>query len=147
MITTIVKMGKDYYKILGVSKTAKDVCQWRWCYSWLYTSQIIFKIIDKPHQNFKRDGANITYIQTVSLKDALCGTSFDVPTLDGKTVRVDCSRDILKPNQSRRLQGYGLPFPKTPERRGDIILEFNVIFPETLSDSSRNMIRTALTQR
>ncbi len=24
LITTIVKMGKDYYKILGVSKTAKD---------------------------------------------------------------------------------------------------------------------------
>ena len=110
-------------------------------------ADVIFRIVDKPHQNFTRDGANIKYTQTVSLKDALCGATFDVPTLEGKTVRVDCSRDILKPNQSRRLQGYGLPFSKTPERRGDIILEFNVVFPETLSDSSRNMIRTALTQR
>jgi len=113
-------------------------------------ADVIFKIADKPHKYFKRDagGANLKYSHTVDLKDALCGTMFDVPTLiEGKTVRVDCSRDVMKPNQTRRLQGYGLPFSKSPERKGDIIIEFNIIFPDQLSDSSRNLIRTALTQR
>jgi len=113
-------------------------------------ADVIFKVVDKPHKYFKRDagGANLKYTHTVDLKDALCGTMFDVPTLiDGKTVRVDCSRDVLKPTQSRRLQGYGLPFSKAPERKGDIIIEFDIIFPDKLSDSSKDLVRTALNQR
>jgi len=110
-------------------------------------ADVIFKIVDKPHQHFKRDGANLIYTHNIDLKEALCGTMFEVPTLQGVKVKVDCSRDVLKPNQTRRLQGYGLPHSKSPDRRGDIIIKFDVGFPDELSDSSRSMIRQALSAR
>jgi len=110
-------------------------------------ADVIFKIVDKPHHHFKRDGANLIYTHKIDLKDALCGTMFEVPTLQGSKIKVDCSRDILKPNQTRRLQGYGLPHSKSPDRKGDIIINFDVRFPDELSDSSRAMIRQALSAR
>lgn len=117
-------------------------------------ADVVFKIVDRPHKHFRRDtgtthgaAANLHYTHTLDLKDALVGTMFDVPTLDGRTVKVDCRNDVLKPNQSRRLQGYGLPFNKDPSRRGDIIIDFNIVFPESLSDTSKNLIRTALTNK
>ena len=108
-------------------------------------ADIIFRIVDKPHQYFKRDGADIKYTKTISLEQFLGDRSFDVPTLEGKTVRVDSWEDnlILMHKQSIRLQGYGLPFIKTPERRGDIILEFDINFPENFSDSLKDFFRTA----
>jgi len=107
-------------------------------------ADIIFVVKDKPHAVFKRDGVNLKYTHTLPLKDALCGAVFTVLTLKGTKVKVDCSRDVLKPNMTKRLQGYGLPFSKSPKMKGDIIVEFNIIFPETLSDSSRKTLRAAL---
>jgi len=107
-------------------------------------ADIVFVVKEKPHAAFKRDGANLKYTHTLPLKDALCGTVFTVPTLKGTKVKVDCSRDVLKPNQTKRLQGYGLPFSKSPKMKGDIIVDFNIIFPETLSESSKKTLRATL---
>ena len=107
-------------------------------------ADVIFVLKEIPHAVFQRDGANLKYTHSLSLKDALCGTMFQVPTLEGKRIHVDCSRDVLKPTETKRLQGYGLPFSKNPNQRGDIIIDFNIIFPVTLSESSKNLVKSAL---
>jgi len=107
-------------------------------------ADVVFIVKDKLHPAFRRDGANLRYTHSLLLKDALCGTVFTVPSLKGNRLSVDCSRDILKPKQTKRLKGYGLPFHKNPKVKGDIIVDFNIIFPDSLTDSTKGTLRSAL---
>jgi len=103
-------------------------------------ADIAFIIRDKPHPIFTRDGSNIKYTYKVPLREALCGTVVQVPTLEGRKIRINCSGEVLKPTTTKRLQGYGLPFPKDPKRKGDLLVNFEIIFPEQLSESSKDTL-------
>eukprot|EP00092_Neocalanus_flemingeri_P004200 GFUD01004518.1.p1 GENE.GFUD01004518.1~~GFUD01004518.1.p1 ORF type:complete len:368 (+),score=101.66 GFUD01004518.1:314-1417(+) len=107
-------------------------------------ADISFIIRDKPHPIFTRDGANIKYTYKVPLREALCGTIVQVPTLDGKKVGIDCSGEVIKPVTTKRLQGFGLPFPKDPTKKGDLIVGFDVIFPDPITQSSKDIIYDVL---
>lgn len=107
-------------------------------------ADVIFTISDKPHPHFKRDGADIRYTCKVSLKDALtCNKTVRVPTLDGTPVTL-ALRDIVKPNTSKRLAGRGLPYAKDPHRRGDLIVTFDIQFPTTLPEPTRQILADLL---
>ncbi|GLD60849.1 dnaJ homolog subfamily B member 1 [Lates japonicus] len=106
-------------------------------------ADVVFVLKDKPHPVFKRDGSDIIYPAKISLKDALCGCTINAPTLDGRTVTVSTT-DIVQPGMKRRVSGEGLPYPKRPDRRGDLIVEYEVRFPERLSQSARDTIAQVL---
>merc|ERR1712240_430804 len=107
-------------------------------------ADIAFIIRDKPHPIFSRDGVNIKYTYKVPLREALCGTVVQVPTLEGKKVGINCTGGVIKPTTTKRLQGYGLPYPKEPNRRGDLLVNFEVLFPDQLSSSSKQTLYDAL---
>ncbi|KAI6228625.1 DnaJ domain-containing protein [Aphelenchoides fujianensis] len=106
-------------------------------------ADIAFVIKDKPHPKFKRDGANIIYVHKISLRDALIGTSLNVPTLESTTypLRIDT---VIKPNMTRTIAGQGLPMHKTPNRRGDLVVQFEVVFPTALTPAAKELIKNAL---
>ncbi len=100
-------------------------------------------IKDKPHPQFKREGADIRHIVKLSLRDALCGTTIQVPTLEKVTVPMPLA-EIVKPSTVKRLPNQGLPLPKQPNRRGDIIVAFDIKFPENLTKESREVLKDIL---
>lgn len=106
-------------------------------------ADIVFVLKDKPHSLFKRDGSDIVYTAKISLRDALCGCTVNAPTLEGRAVTVTAT-DIVHPGMKRRISGEGLPYPKRPDRRGDLIVEYEVKFPERLSQSARDTIAQVL---
>uniref|UniRef100_A0A3B4ZQI4 DnaJ homolog subfamily B member 1-like n=1 Tax=Stegastes partitus TaxID=144197 RepID=A0A3B4ZQI4_9TELE len=106
-------------------------------------ADVVFVLKDRPHPVFKRDGSDIVYNAKVSLRDALCGCTVNAPTLDGRTVTVT-STDIVQPGMKRRVSGEGLPYPKRPDRRGDLIVDYEVKFPERLTQSARDTIAQVL---
>ncbi|ROT79879.1 hypothetical protein C7M84_001397, partial [Penaeus vannamei] len=65
----------------------------------------------------ERDGANLVYTAKIPLRDALRGTLVSVPTLTGQRVALNFNKETTKPQTTRRLQGYGLPYPKNPTRK------------------------------
>ncbi|KAI5089761.1 dnaJ-like subfamily B member 1 [Silurus meridionalis] len=107
-------------------------------------ADVVFIVKDKPHPVFKRDGSDIVYPVKVSLKEALCGCTVKAPTLDKRTITLPMEDVIIRPGMKRRVTGEGLPFPKSPERRGDLIVEFDVKFPERLTREAKNTIAQIL---
>uniref|UniRef100_A0A7N8YPC8 DnaJ heat shock protein family (Hsp40) member B5 n=1 Tax=Mastacembelus armatus TaxID=205130 RepID=A0A7N8YPC8_9TELE len=108
-------------------------------------ADIAFVLKDKGHAHFKRDGSNIIYNCKISLKEALCGCTVSIPTLENRVISLPC-HDIIKPGTVKRLRGEGLPFPKNPSQRGDLIVEFLVRFPDRIPPQSREIIRQHLPQ-
>lgn len=107
-------------------------------------ADIVFIIRDKPHPLFKREGSDIRYTAKISLKQALCGTLVEVPTLTGEKIPLHFSNEVIKPTTVKRLQGHGLPFPKEPSKKGDLLVNFDIRFPETLSQSVKDILYDTL---
>jgi DnaJ-class molecular chaperone len=102
----------------------------------------VFKIKDKPHKHFTRDkDNNLIYNAKISLRDALSGKiSIDVPTISGRKTRVQNNDDIIQPGSSKRLEGEGLPLPKNMNSKGDLIVKYDVYFPNYLPSDKKNKI-------
>lgn len=83
------------------------------------------------------------YLFSLSSFQALCGTKVEVPTLEGEK-RVLRIKEIIKPNFVHKIQGLGLPLPKDPTKKGDLIVAFEIKFPEYLSDSAKSILRDIL---
>lgn len=107
-------------------------------------ADIVFIIRDKPHPVFKREGSDIRYTSKISLKSALCGTQIEIPTLTGESIPLNLSREIIKPSTVKRIQGHGLPLPKEPSRKGDLLVSFDIIFPDMLTSSVKDILRDML---
>jgi len=107
-------------------------------------ADIVFIIRDKPHAMFKREGSDLRYTARLTLKQALCGVVFQVPTMSGDKLRISTMQEIIKPNTVKRIQGYGLPFPKDPSRKGDLLVAFDIQFPEKLSAAQKEVLRDML---
>lgn len=78
------------------------------------------------------------------LFQALCGVVFEVPTLSGEKLRISTMQEVIKPNTVKRIAGYGLPFPKDPSRKGDMLVAFDIKFPERLSTSEKELLADIL---
>lgn len=108
-------------------------------------ADIVFIIRDKPHNTFKRESSDLKYTAKISLKEALCATGqLKVPTLTGEVIPINIQNEVIKPSTIKRLQGRGLPFPKEPNRRGDIIVNFDIVFPESISKSAKEILLDVL---
>lgn len=109
-------------------------------------ADIVFIIRDKPHPHFKRDGSDLRYTAKISLTEALCGTTIEVPTLTGEKLCIDMLNEIVKPTTIKRISGQGLPLPKEPSKRGDLLVNFDIKFPDHLSRSAKDILYDTLTQ-
>ncbi|XP_055528770.1 dnaJ protein homolog 1-like [Wyeomyia smithii] len=108
-------------------------------------ADIVFIIRDKPHPHFKREGSDIRYTSKVTLRQALCGTTVKVPTLSGgELLSISTMGEIIRPNTVKRLQGRGLPFPKEPSRRGDMLVAFDIQFPTQLNQNAKDILADLL---
>jgi len=106
-------------------------------------ADIIFVIRDKPHPSFVRDGSDIKYTVRLSLRDALCGSTIQVPTLGGRRIPMSLN-DVIKPTTQKRIQGEGLPMPKASSRRGDLIVNFDIVFPDKIPQPTREVLKDCI---
>ena len=75
---------------------------------------------------------------------ALCGSQVSVPLLGGERLALNLQDEVIKPSTVKRVVGKGLPNPKDPARRGDLIVNFDIVFPERLSTATRDLFRSHL---
>nr|XP_037273382.1 dnaJ homolog subfamily B member 1-like [Rhipicephalus microplus] len=93
-------------------------------------ADIVFVVRDKPHQLFKRNGADLHYVAEISLTDSICGLNVNVPTLTGGVIPLKMKGPIY-PSAMKRIPNEGLPHSKEPTKRGDLVVSFEIIYPDT----------------
>jgi len=81
---------------------------------------------------FKRQGLDLVIKKTISLKEALCGFSFEIHHINGKTLNLNNKTNptIVKPNYKKTVAGLGMNRDGT---YGNLVIEFDVVFPDSLT--------------
>jgi DnaJ family protein B protein 4 len=70
-----------------------------------------------------------------------------VQALDGRRIPIPIPVDaVIKPGQEVRIPGEGMPIRKdgVVRRKGDLTVQFDVVFPDRLTPAQREGVRKVL---
>mmetsp|Transcript_4494 Transcript_4494/g.7987 ORF Transcript_4494/g.7987 Transcript_4494/m.7987 type:complete len:404 (+) Transcript_4494:53-1264(+) len=104
---------------------------------------VVFIIREKQHATFTREGSNLLHHTRIPLVDALTGFKLDVPTLDNRVLRVSV-RDMVTPNYAKVVRGEGMPSSKSPGFKGDLIITFDVKYPDSIGEDAKEELKRIL---
>ncbi|KAI9486053.1 MAG: hypothetical protein EXX96DRAFT_613890 [Benjaminiella poitrasii] len=104
---------------------------------------IEFEIQEKPHTLFTRKGDNLHTTLQISLLEALTGFEKTIQKLDGSPCTISSHHCIIQSGQEEILIGEGMPNELTGEK-GDMIVQFQVQFPRSLSEEQCKALRNVL---
>lgn len=90
--------------------------------------KIFIKII--PHTLFKRDGLNLIFTKSITLKEALCGFNFNFNHINDNNYTINNkSGNIIKNNYVKVIPNMGF---KRNNDNGNLHIFFDIVFPENL---------------
>jgi DnaJ-class molecular chaperone len=96
----------------------------------------------KNETSFIRDGLDLHFKKTITLKEALCGFAFDLEHVDGRVFKINNGAGHIVNNTYRKT------IPKLgmvrDEHTGCLIIEFLVKFPDTLNTEQMDQLRAIL---
>ena len=94
---------------------------------------IKFIVKVNPSDMFERQGMDLLHKRTISLKESLTGFSFEIVHVSGKLLCLNNlkNRTIISPNYRKTIPNLGM---MRDGNVGNLIIEFSVAFPETLTD-------------
>jgi molecular chaperone DnaJ len=91
----------------------------------------------EPHPVFGRDGDNLTLTVPVTFAEAALGSTLEVPTLDGPTVKVKLPAGTPS-GRVLRVKGRGVQ-PKG-KSSGDLLVKIEVVVPQRLSGEAKDAV-------
>jgi len=131
----VVKEGGNYIPELGI------------------TEDLVIQVIEKEHPKYKRKGDDLFIEEQITLCEALCGLELSIDYLTGP-LQVKIA-DIVKPNQMFQVFGKGMPIKHEDKSLtdgegmddyGDLIIDLQIQFPESLGDKQRGYLKKILVQ-
>ena len=80
-----------------------------------------------------RNGMDLIFKKNISLKESLCGFKFEIKHLNNKTLAFNNHTNVtvIKPGYKKILPNLGI---NKDNRTGNLIIEFDIIFPDVLGD-------------
>jgi len=92
---------------------------------------IVFVVVEKKHEVFKRNGNDLYMEITIPLVEALAGFAFTVNHLDDRVLLVKSEKgDVITPGETRVIPNEGMPKHKSPFEKGNLYLHFTIEFPK-----------------
>ena len=118
----------------------------------LEPGDIIIVLDEKAHTLFKRNGSDLVMKMDISLTEALTGMRKTIKTLDDRTLVIQTVSgmkhhhhfscfmfflpgEVIKTGDLKQVQGEGMPQYRNPFEKGRLIIQFNVVFPNSLEPS------------
>ena len=94
------------------------------------TGDLIIEIFLQEHKDFIRKGADLWYKCRISLYEALTGVKSAINHLNGKRILIQTKPDeIIQPETIKTVKGFGMPFFNSPDKYGNLYVEFKIVFP------------------
>ena len=92
---------------------------------------------------FERHGMDLLHKRNISLKEALTGFSFEITHVNGKVLCLNNlkNRTIISPNYRKTIPNLGMV---RDGNVGNLIIEFTVVFPETLTEEQTTKLAEIL---
>jgi len=88
---------------------------------------------------FKRSGLDLILEKTISVKEALCGFSFELKYITGKTYTItNNSGNIISNGYRKIIPNMGF---SRDQHIGNLIIIFNVTFPEKIEEVSMEQLK------
>jgi len=102
---------------------------------------VIISIHIENNPPFSRRGLDLIYSKTLTLKESLCGFSFVINHPIGESIVIE-ERTIIKPNSKKVIPEMGMR--RDGQQIGNLIIEFSIEFPESLTSEQIDLITTIL---
>jgi len=103
---------------------------------------IKINILIQNNTAFKRSGLDLILEKHISLKESLCGFSFELNYLNGKSYTLNNNKgNIVPPEYKKVYPGMGL---KRGEHKGNMIIIFHIDFPEKLTEEQIDKLSKVL---
>ncbi|EDV25013.1 DnaJ-like protein subfamily B member 13 [Trichoplax sp. H2] len=106
-------------------------------------ADIVFIVKDREHDRFTRSEVDLCYKAKISLADALAGCLIEIQTLDNRILSIPIN-EIVKPGFTKTVPGEGMPISNESNKKGNLIIAFDIIFPKHLTPEKKSMARKAL---
>lgn len=92
---------------------------------------------------FVRNGLDIIFKKVITLKESLCGFSFEIQHLNGKTFSLNnkTNKAIVHPHFRKVVPNLGFV---RENKMGNLVIEFDVKFPETLTEAQTQKLEQIL---
>ncbi|KZT40037.1 hypothetical protein SISSUDRAFT_984061 [Sistotremastrum suecicum HHB10207 ss-3] len=111
---------------------------------------IVFVVEELPHERFLRVGSTLRGRMEMTLAQALAGEGgvYHITGIDGEKIAVPVPASPVKLGTETTVKGAGMPIRKDGQvvGRGDLVIEWDILFPERLLDSQVEALRTLLNQ-
>jgi DnaJ-class molecular chaperone len=99
------------------------------------------KIVVSVENNtpYKREGLDLLYEKTITLKEALCGFSFELCHINGKQLALNSNnkRTIITPGFRQQIPNLGM---NRGDKTGKLIIIFTVEFPAAITDEQAEQL-------
>jgi DnaJ-class molecular chaperone len=95
-------------------------------------------VVVKNDTDFTRNGQDLIFKKHLSLKESLCGFTFQISHLNGKTIGINNTTTIIPPGSKKVINSMGMHRDGQPP--GNLIIEFDVDFPQTLTPEQKSGI-------
>lgn len=101
---------------------------------------IVFVVKTAPHPLFVRRGNNLYIKETISLVEALNGFEHQIKHLDDQVITI--KRTVMTPpGYVQIIKGQGMPIYDRPTERGELFVEYNVLFPtKKLTEQEKQIV-------
>ncbi len=91
------------------------------------------------HSIWKREGNNLIYEKSISVWDALLGTSLTLVTIDGRTITITIPAGT-QPDSILSCKGEGMPHVRS-KAKGNLLIRIKVSIPKDLTTSDISKIK------
>jgi DnaJ-class molecular chaperone len=106
-------------------------------------ADVVFVVAERPHPVFRRVGNDLIFSARIPLVSALTDFSLRVDHLDGRVLNIPCN-EVIRPGSVKTVSGEGMPISRQPGARGNLVIEFDVVFPEKLTTAQKKGVAKAL---
>lgn len=108
--------------------------------SGIRAGDLIVNVFVREHPVFKREGTSLLIDKEISVWDAILGCSFEIKTLDNKTLSINVPSGT-QPETVFSCKGEGLPHMRT-RVNGNLLIKIKVKIPKNLNQEQTKLINT-----